>query len=254
MALSGGNKLGSHEIVAPLGRAECTRIELKLRPKPTALPLHRGKGPLTLGVRSVIAPSTNLRKLVSNSQVRQGTNSGLNRSKTASAKPVNRSCYEPRVPALHNLRIFFAVAFGRGPAAWAQDSDCPDPQSQNESQLQNKPQSKGEPPSQNYSEMRATRQAAPIGEADFGDVQNRWQLEPADLRSQVDTVNPTLREERDAFWKTPLGEYRDMAKGGGVALSSGVLVYPPGVSCSGRRHLGNRNFRDLPRFRGRRRR
>jgi hypothetical protein len=122
--------------------------------------------------------------------------------------------------------FFFAVAFGRGPAARAQDSDCPGPQSQNESQLQNEPQSKGEPPSQNYSEMRATRQAAPIGEADFGDVQNRWQLEPADLRLQVDTVNPTLREERDAFWKIPLGEYRDMAKGGGVALSSGVLVYP----------------------------
>jgi hypothetical protein len=87
---------------------------------------------------------------------------------------------------------------------WAQNSDCPCPSSQNESQ------------------SHATSQPAAVrSEPDLGGAQNEWQLEPADLVSQVDTVNPALREERDAFWRKPLNDYRDAAKSAASVFTVG---------------------------------
>jgi len=102
----------------------------------------------------------------------------------------------PRSLRFTTFVLFLAVAFGSGPATLAQASDGPCPPSQNESQSQ------------------ATAQPAALhSEPDFSNAQNKWQLEAVDLRSQVDTVNPTLREERDAQWRKPLAEYRARARG-----------------------------------------
>jgi hypothetical protein len=41
-------------------------------------------------------------------------------------------------------------------------------------------------------------------EASFASAANRWQLTAIDPRSQVDTVSPGLRAQRNAYWKGPL--------------------------------------------------
>ncbi len=66
-------------------------------------------------------------------------------------------------------------------------------------------------------------------EPDFSNAANEWQLTAVKLESQVDTVNPTLREQRDAFWKVPLGTYRDEKKaaeaaGGAMSTSPGAYL------------------------------
>ena len=99
---------------------------------------------------------------------------------------------------------FLLIAFCCASTAWAQDSVCPCP------------------PSQNESKPHATSQPAALHSApDFSDAQNKWQLDPVDLGSQVDTVNPTLREERDAFWRKPLNDYRDAAKSAASVFTVG---------------------------------
>jgi len=109
----------------------------------------------------------------------------------------------PRFLRWTTSTLFLLIAFCCASTIWAQDSDCPCPGSQNESQ------------------SHATSQSAALHSApDFSDAQNKWQLEPADMVSQADTVNPTLREERDAFWRKPLEKYREMAKGNfGIGVS-----------------------------------
>src|ERR1700722_12249609 len=108
---------------------------------------------------------------------------------------------------------FLLVAFCCASTIWAQDSNCPCPSSQNESQA------------------HATSQPASLNiEPDFSDAQNKWQLDAADLASQVDTVNATLREERDAFWRKPLEEYREMAKGNFGVGGAGYLANQPEFS------------------------
>jgi hypothetical protein len=112
----------------------------------------------------------------------------------------------PRSLPRTTFAFFLVVALSSGSVIRAQDSDCPCSPSQNESQ------------------SHATSQRAKLhSEPDFSGAQNKWQLEPADLGSQLDTVNPTLREERDAFWRKPLGEYRDMAKGN-FSVSPGAYL------------------------------
>ena len=115
----------------------------------------------------------------------------------------------PRFLRCTTFAFFLAIALCSGTSTWAQDSDCPCPPSQNESQSQSPPK-KTEP--------------------DFTNAQNKWQLEPADLGSQIDTVNPTLREERDAFWRKPLTEYRDMAKGNFTVFPGAYLGNAPEFS------------------------
>jgi hypothetical protein len=102
----------------------------------------------------------------------------------------------PRSLRCITFAFFLAIVLSSGPSTRAQGSGCPCPPSQNEA------------PSHATSQPVALR-----SEPDFSDAQNKWQLEAADLRSQVDTVNSTLREERDAFWRKPLTEYREMSKG-----------------------------------------
>jgi hypothetical protein len=70
-------------------------------------------------------------------------------------------------------------------------------------------------------------------EPDFTNAANKWQLSAAKLESQIDTVNPILREQRDAFWKVPLATYRDEKKaaeasGGAMFTSPGSWFYSPG--------------------------
>jgi hypothetical protein len=71
--------------------------------------------------------------------------------------------------------------------------------------------------------------AAHPSEPDFTNAANKWQLTAVDLESQVDTVNPTLREQRDAYWKAPFGTHRDEKKaaeaaGGAMFTSSGAYL------------------------------
>jgi len=107
------------------------------------------------------------------------------------------------------LRLFiFAVSLVAGlcavPPLWSQNAssseDCPRPPSQ---------------PSPHPSQP------------DFSNAANKWQLAAANLESQVDTVNPTLREQRDAFWKVPLGTYRDAKKAAEAA--GGAMFTSPGA-------------------------
>ncbi|MGB8543658.1 MAG: hypothetical protein WCD49_18665 [Candidatus Acidiferrales bacterium] len=113
----------------------------------------------------------------------------------------------PRSLCRTTFAVFFAAVLCSGSAIWAQASDCPCP------------------PSQNESPSHATSQPVALhSQPDFSDAQNKWQLEAADLRSQVDTVNPTLREERDAFWRKPLTEYRDMARGAASVTTIGDFI------------------------------
>jgi hypothetical protein len=112
----------------------------------------------------------------------------------------------PRSLCCATCTFFLAVACLSGSSAWAQDSDC------------------SCPPSQGESESPAGRQQTAVrGDVYFSDAPNEWQLEAADLRTQVDTVNPTLREERDAFWRKPLSDYREMAKGN-FGVSTGAYL------------------------------
>jgi hypothetical protein len=107
------------------------------------------------------------------------------------------------------VTISFAVASCAVPPLWSQSTspsdNCPCPPSQ---------------------------PAPHPSEPDFTNAANKWQLAAAKLESQIDTVNPTLREQRDAFWKVPLGTYRDEKKaaeaaGGGFFLSHGSWTYSP---------------------------
>ena len=62
---------------------------------------------------------------------------------------------------------------------------------------------------------------------DFSNAANKWQLTAVNLESQVDTVNPILREQRDTFWKVPLETYRDEKKAAEVA--GGAMFTSPGA-------------------------
>ncbi len=107
------------------------------------------------------------------------------------------------------LRLFiltasFVAALCAVPPLWSQNAssslDCPCPPSQ---------------PSLHPSQP------------DFTNAANKWQLAAANLESQLDTVNPTLREQRDAFWKVPLGTYRDEKKAAEAA--GGAMFTSPGA-------------------------
>ena len=109
----------------------------------------------------------------------------------------------PRFLRLLIFTFSFVAALCAAPALWSQSAtsskDCPCPPSQ-----------------------PAPRPSEP----DFTNAANKWQLTAIKLESQVDTVNPTLREQRDAYWKAPLGTYRDEKKaseaaGGAMFTSSG---------------------------------
>jgi hypothetical protein len=113
----------------------------------------------------------------------------------------------PRSSRCITFAFFLAVVLSSGSSTRAQGSGCPCP------------------PSKNEAPSHATAQPVALhSEPDFSDAQNKWQLEAADLRSQVDTVNPTLREERDAFWRKPLTEYRDMARGAASVTTIGDFI------------------------------
>jgi hypothetical protein len=118
----------------------------------------------------------------------------------------------PRSLRCTTFAFFLALVVGSGSATRAQHSDCPCPSSQDESQSH-----------------AASQPAALHSQPDFTNAPNKWQLEAADLRSQVDTVNPTLREDRDAFWRKPLTDYRDMAKGN-FSVSGSYLGNAPEFS------------------------
>src|ERR1700735_81055 len=97
----------------------------------------------------------------------------------------------------------FAAALCAAPALWSQSAtsseDCPCPPSQ---------------PTPHPSEP------------DFTNAANKWQLTAVNLESQVDTVNPTLRDERHAYWKIPLRTYRDEKKAAEAA--GGAMFTSPG--------------------------
>jgi hypothetical protein len=48
----------------------------------------------------------------------------------------------------------------------------------------------------------------------FANAPNRWQLTAIDPRIQVDTVAPSVRAERNAYWKGPLQQQRDYGSAG----------------------------------------
>lgn len=111
------------------------------------------------------------------------------------------------IPRFLRLLIFtfsFAAALCSSPALWSQGAtssqDCPCPPSQ---------------------------PAPHPSEPDFTNAANKWQLTAVNLGSQVDTVNPTLREQRDAYWKIPLGTYRDEKKAAEAA--GGAMFTSPGA-------------------------
>lgn len=111
-----------------------------------------------------------------------------------------------KFPRLLLFTISFAAALCAVPPLWSQSA----------------------PPSDNCP-CPPTQPAHPPSEPDFTNAANKWQLAAAKLESQTDTVNPTLREQRDAFWKVPLGTYRDERKaaeaaGGSVGASHGSYL------------------------------
>jgi len=91
------------------------------------------------------------------------------------------------------VTLFFLAGPCVGRPIWAQDCPCPPAQASQTHDL----------------------------EADFADAANKWQLTAIDPKSQVDTVSPDVREQRDAFWKGPL-EWLRGASGVSGAMLPGI--------------------------------
>jgi hypothetical protein len=63
-------------------------------------------------------------------------------------------------------------------------------------------------------------------EAEFADAANKWQLTAIDPKSQVDTVSPDVREQRDNYWKGPLEFVRGTAGAFGAMLPGTPAEFP----------------------------
>ncbi len=64
----------------------------------------------------------------------------------------------------------------------------------------------------------------PISQEDWSMAPNRWQLTPANIRTQMDTVSPTVRAKRNAYWKAPLEAFYNTPKGGRAVVSGGSFI------------------------------
>lgn len=64
-----------------------------------------------------------------------------------------------------------------------------------------------------WSQDTPSSQCSPSPKISFANAHNNWQLTAIDPESQIDTVDPTIRAERNAYWKPPLQQARDWAKG-----------------------------------------
>jgi len=60
-------------------------------------------------------------------------------------------------------------------------------------------------------------------DSSFANAANRWQLTATDPRSQLDTVSPEVRGERNAYWKGPL----EAARGSSGAYGAYLPGTPP---------------------------
>ncbi len=59
----------------------------------------------------------------------------------------------------------------------------------------------------------------------WNDAPNRWQLTAIDPRSQVDTVNATVRAQRNAYWKVPLEATYNASKNAAGTAGGGEVFF-----------------------------